>query len=353
MVPSNLMVRAGSVALIGLVWLWLYGCDERVVAPGPPETAPVDYPVYFADQINPLCYRYRVVSGTLDTIDLPFIAEMGMDVSPDGSTLYVAGATGVAAVDLATGNSEVIWSDRAGYGVTVSPDGRYLELHGGELNILELTSLTVVHRETEAVYRGVFSANSRRFYAPEADCEILQIGLGSGAVSRAAFPDRCYGRIAVADDESKWYLYDLGPCYGRLEVFDRAADSVIFSDYFHPGWGFLELSRDETYAFFTNPGPVEDFCSEYDPELSIAVYDINSNQLADEISTRNIPTPVNGVDSTLVIDLVATPDGRWLIGLSLRGDIVRVDLKQMALAGFHRFDPPRPIVQYPCCQTNL
>jgi len=113
-----------------------------------------------------VCYSYRVVSGTLDTIALPFSAVAGMDISPDGKTLYVAGQNEVAAVDLATGDSDVIWSEHANYGVTVSPDGQYLAVHGDELNIVELASLTVVHRESEYVFRGVFSADSRRYYAP-------------------------------------------------------------------------------------------------------------------------------------------------------------------------------------------
>jgi len=176
---------------------------------------------------------------------------------------------------------------------------------------------------------------------------------GSGAVSRTSFPGRCYGRIAVAEDESSWYLYDLGYCYGRFEVYDLAADSVVFSDFFHQGYGLLELTADERYVIYSNPGPVESFCWQYEYELSIGVYNINSNQLADEISTRDIPTPVNGVDSTIIMDLAATPDSRWLIGLSLRGDIVCVDLERLEIVSFSRFKAPRPIVQYLCCQTNL
>lgn len=351
---SKGIMAVGMASVIGAIWLCAYGCDKRATQPWPPPPEPKDYPVYFANQSAPICYCYLVVSGTLDTVALPFIVVGGMDISPNGNTLYVAGMDEVAAVDVATGNYEVIWSDGAINGVTLSPNGRYLALHSDELNILELASLTVVHHEAEAVFRGIFSTDSRRFYAPTDHCQILQISLeGSGAISRTSFPGRCYGHIAVSEDESRWYLYDIGDCYGRFEVYDLATDSVIFSDFFRHGYGLLEPTADGQYVFFSNPGMIMAYCWQYDHELAIGVYEVGSNQLAEEISTRNIPFPVDGVDSTSVLNLATTPDGRWLIGMSCRGDMLQVDIESMEIVKFSRFEIPRPMVRFVVCQTNL
>jgi WD40 repeat protein len=340
----------GVVLLVGaLAAVWL-NCSERPTSPVPAEL--VDYSCYCADLYDPVAYRYRVLSGALDTIDLPFLAERGMTVSPDGSTLYVAGHDAVAAVDVATEEFTTVWNGFAGHGVTVSPNGKYLAVQGQDLRILDIESLSIVHSDTDETFLGVFSADSRRFYAPGgAVAQIYKVSLdGSGMVSRSSFPNRLYTRLRLSEDETKWFLWDAEECAGHFEVLDLLADSIVFSRRYAPGNARLALSRDGRWAFFTNPGLILDICDlSPNPLYTIEVYNVADNATATPISTK-VTTDAGLPDSALIVDVVVTPDNRWLVGMSWRGEFVTIDLDQMKVVRFLRIATPRRPTEFLSCQ---
>lgn len=338
----------GMVLLICMLACAWFNCSKRPTAPLPAEL--VDYPCYSADLYIPVAYRYQVLSGALDTINLPFIAEAGMVVSSDGGTLYVAGHDAVAAVDVATEVSTTVWTGHAGYGISISPNGRYLALHGDDLRVLDLESLLTIHSDTDATFRGVFSADSRRLYAPTAGAaQIYRASLdGSGMVSRSSFPHRFYTRIRLSADETKWFVYDAEECAGRFEVLDLTEDSVVFSQWHAPGNGRVASSRNGRWAFYTNPGMIEDICFGNLP-YAVSVYSVADNEIVSTISTK-ISTDSGVVDSAVIVDLAVTPDNRWLVGMSWRGEFVTIDLDQMKLVRFLRISKPRRPTEFLCCQ---
>jgi hypothetical protein len=343
------LATGAGLTVAGLCCLCFPGCEKQPTEPDSPH-APRDYAVYCADLYAPVAYAYKVVSGQLDTINLPFVAEYGLAVSPHGDTIYAAGGDGVASVDVSTENFTLVWTGFATYGIALSPNGRYLAIHGDDLTIMDLATMTSKLTDTDATFRGVFAVDSRRFYAPTvAGAQIYEASLvGGGEVSRTSFQGRGYRSILVSPDESKWFLYDAEECAGRFEVLDRDADSILFSHRVVPGNGQMAVSPNGRWAFYTSPGMIEDFCDD-SPSYSVGAYGILRNEVATDIGTK---VSVGGLsDSAVIVDVIITPDSQWLVGLSWRGEFITVDLARMRVVRFLRIEIPRRPTQYLSCQS--
>lgn len=277
---------------------------------------PKDYVVYFQDggTFNTY-YAFHPLTGTLDSFTLPPEHRWDMAVSADGKTLFIPEPTTVAVVDI---ESETVL-DRLPYkangGVAVSPDGQLLAVLGEDLHILKTSDFSVVFHDTDWVKQGRFGSNSKSFYCGSGGLvtprAAYKVALDSGfTVTRRVFSDGNVSRIIPSHDETKWFLYlyafrDLS----WLEVYDVTSDSLIYREPLVPGIGDFELTPDERFLFYTNSAfqisgvPAPD---------SFYVFDIENNH-------RHAAIPgfvVNETGDTLPRspgEMTITPDGRWLV----------------------------------------
>lgn len=133
-----------------------------------------------------------------------------------------------------------------------------------------------------------------------------------------------------------------------FEVYDKVFDSVIFSDSLIPGSGTITLDPTRRYAYYTNPGTLL-----VGPPPPSEFYRFNVN-----LMTRDKTISTSGAfeDPAFywwpVGDVVATPDGRWLILTHWSYDeLVVYDLCRSEFSHFYRLDRP-VILQWPKCQRN-
>jgi len=343
-----------GMAIVG-VWLYLSGCDnDNPIGPVPSK----DYPVHFADINSTAYFTYHPATGVLDSFLLPFAARWGLAASPDGKILYVSTSDSVVAVELATLELTSIWTGACGGGVAVSPDNRLLAVQAGDLYILDAADLSVVYHDTDAVWGGYFSSDSKSFYCIAGGFSgrghIYRVDLnGAPTLMRKWFTGRSPLHIRALNDGTMWFLYHrMGNWEARFEVYDVAADSVVFSEYMVPGEGYIELTPDEKRVFYTNPGPFLNI-GQPDPPYTISIFDIEANHVIKEISTIGCFGGDTVLDSLAVTEVVATPDNRWLVGVGIAGDLfVAVDLQTLEVARWEKLDRLWQYLQYMTCQRN-
>jgi hypothetical protein len=335
---SKGLLLGGLVALAASVWLWAYGCDERLTRSWPPPEPPKDYPVYFRDGVNhQWCFVYYPVANRVDSLRLPVEANWGFSISPDGDLLYAftEDRTHIVSLDSLTVVGELRYPQYPRRGVIPSPDGQLLAMRGEiGFDIIRTSDHSLVFSDTDEGFgRCTFSHDSRYFYG----C----VTIGSGAayiayiyrvdlqdttnVLRRELPDfidRVPIDIEPSHDDRLWLLLERSGSFDYwFEVYDPEADSVIFREYMTPGWGEIDISPDGRYAFYTNPG---DLIGWPIPPPTITCYDILNNRIHKVISTENlISMPISSI--------AITPDGRWLVGNNHLGYkfLVTMDMRKM------------------------
>ncbi len=328
------IVAVCGLAIVG-VWLYLSGCDDDdPIGPVPAES----YPVYFTDINDTTSFIYTPATGKIDSFHLPF-AVRGMQSTANGRQLYITTLDSTMVFDIATGELSTYLSDgpRATY---FSPDGKLMAVSGGDLTILRIADQSLVYFDTSTVYGGIFSADSKSFYGLTpvgGDGIVYRVSLDSGfAVTRKAFIGSVEEIIPSAD-ESKWFLYKWVTAYHwQFEVYDVLADSIIFTKTFCPGYGWMALTPDNKYLFYTQPGPQFGGVDPCERPRTITVFDVNNNVIHSEIKVSSFYFfEGDSIPFDLPIgEVYVTPDGDWLVGLSCCGIglFIALDINHLEIA---------------------
>ncbi len=309
------------IALLGLICIWLAGCDDDNPVKSPLVVA-ADYIAYMYAEDGyggGLYYTFHTRTKQLDSfiVDSSWGNPSDLDVSADGKRLYISLPDMIAVVD--TGSYEVRAElPYAYHQVSISPNNEYIALrkYEGDLYILNTQDYSVIWHDTDSVRPGVFSADGNRYYtsvsgsvSPYVYCVDLAHG---NTVTRTPMPDDFpITQVLVSLDERLWFLYRQAYMDTYVfDVYDVDGDSILFRQVLHPGAGSMALSRDGKYVYYTDCGTM---ISVMPPNYSFAVYDIEARTI-DSVVSR----PSDSGDPGLPFicqDPVITPDGRFLISL--------------------------------------
>jgi hypothetical protein len=359
--PSQVMLSVLVTALVVFSAV-LYSCsrDDPPTGPGPVK----DYPVYFidGDDLNRLC-RYYPVENRLDTVVLPFEIRWDYELSPDGDMLYVCALDNVYIVALSDTPHVVDYiAKRCAGGVAISNDGSLLALSGDNLEIVRTSDHSLVFSDTNRTSQGVFSHDDKTFYAVgRVDVEgydpypaLYRVSLTDTTdIRKTAFLDNPYPRgprqiVPFRDDRMLAVYFESWYVGHSFEIYDQTEGDVVFSDIFLPGYGSITLDPIGRYAYYTNPGRIIEGAT---PPSEFYRFNV-------ELMTRDKTISTSGAfeDPAFywwpVGDVVATPDGRWLILTHWSYDeLVVYDLCRSEFSHFYRLDRP-VILQWPKCQRN-
>jgi dipeptidyl aminopeptidase/acylaminoacyl peptidase len=306
------VVVVAVAAAIGVVSLWQFGCDENPTGPKPYK--PKDYVLYWnRNGYDSAFFAYYTLSQRLDTFYMPGTRVYDMNTSADGRRLYISYSDKTRVISTVDHRPLVDLPYSGGYGVTVSPDNRYIAVHSGNLRILSTRDYSVVFEDTLAFWRTAFSANGHTLYAfgPASPCRLVyRLDLRNGFQSDfICVPDDIpISRVVPSIDEKLLFMFrSLGSCNMLFDVFDVAGDSLVFRDAVAPGCGDLVVSPDNRYVYFTGPGDLHGW-----PPLaySFAKYDIR-NRTIDSLQYWSVcgDTVSHGFAGE---NLVITPDGHFL-----------------------------------------
>jgi len=303
-VAKGLVVVAVAAA-IGVVSLWQFGCDKHPTKPDPSE--PKDYPVYFCNQVNSTLWIFHPLTRKLDSMVVPFEGEMrSVTVSADGRLLYFFQMERVLV--LTADSLRLVAELPYGGQVAISPDNYLLAIMGSDFNILRTTDWTVVYADTTGLYEGVFTKDSRTFYASESDSSWLfwVTTLDSTPTTHhKKFPTPVTHMIPTPDS-NKLLLCLLW----HFLSYDIARDSVLFDITVWPGLGYLGMTPDGRYGFFGNPStPFGELGT-----TDLYVFDVRANRICDTMHIDHILDSLQ-VWAAGVGEMVVTPDNRWLVAI--------------------------------------
>jgi len=322
----NLMKTAAVAACVLILAFGIYlgGCDTLSVKPIEPGETP-EYYAYFSDmQTRNNYFRYNTSTMEIDTFYLPYDSYYdGFGISPDGKTMYLHPDDAIVEVSL---DSFVVVAEHPidlpkgnvtmhGHEVIVSPDNRYLAVINWNLYIIDLADYSIVYSDTSTYFeRGWFSNDSKSFFCAaqgEDRNEVLEIVFNDGLlVNQYQFDGGSVHHIIAFPDNDLWFLL-LYPGYGidNFQVYDRAADSIIFGRAMCPGGGYLEITPNGQYVIYSHPGSAFGYCPPYE---YITIFNVAGNTIDREVATWSDSL---GVGSSIG-ELWITPDGRHLVGIS-------------------------------------
>jgi hypothetical protein len=303
---------SGVVALFCLIWLSWSSCDKRPTEPEPPPPQPKDYPVYFYNNWDSIILVFHPLTHKIDSIYTPIEGVMrGLTVSGDGRLLYLS--QGERVLLLTTDLrfiGELPYS--AWWGTAVSPDDDLLAIMGDDFHILRTTDWSVVYSDTIRLHNGIFSGDSRTFYAGSVDggeyynYVFWLRPLDSNPVLNHYELAGSPGPVIPTPDNTRLLAYLLH----RFVVYDICQDSVVHETAVWPGTGQLAMTPDGTYGFFSNPStPLGELGT-----ADVYAFDVQANRICDTFHIDDL------LDSLQVItmgvgQMVVTPDGRWLVAL--------------------------------------
>ncbi|RME31427.1 MAG: hypothetical protein D6800_00795 [Candidatus Zixiibacteriota bacterium] len=323
-IDTRFRTTVGLLAIAIVSCACLLGCGDSGTGPQPPVAK--DYPVYFYNGANPNAYyEYRTLSGTLDSFMLPFVPGFDrMTVSSDGALLYVSARDGIHVVTLATREETTVLPFTDYRAVAVSPDGRWLAVQNGGLDILNRGGGDIILHLNDTTYDGLFATNSDAFYCLTGDMlnepvHVLRVPVDTSVdtVTRTYFPSGRPEKLVVSPDERTWYLFlRHGVSSYSFVAYDAAGDSMLFIDTLAAAAGDIVMTPDGGQVLYSLPGsPLYG----WGPPV-VRVYTRAQNAIR-ELSLRAV---VSGTD-TLDIrpwQMVVTPDSRRVIcsGANLSDD---------------------------------
>lgn len=310
----------GLVAVSTVAWWLVNGCDKKPTDPPPEPEPPKDYIVYGHDWLaDSIFYAYHVLTGQLDTIAIPGQRVYDLDVSADGNRLYIRYLNFVRVVDTDDFSTIIELPYRSSWGVSVSPDNRYIALHGGGFRILETQDYSVVFLDTVGSYDGVFSANGSRYYGVSLSTECAEVQIvdleRDFNVGRVCLPDdyRFYSLIPSPDERYLYMFRSLGDCYAFLDVYDLEGDSLMSRKGVAPACGDMAITPDGRSLFFTGPGDMHGWPP---ATYTFAHYDVATQSVDSALYFSHCAGLYAGMIGS---DLVITPDGQFVATSSSSG----------------------------------
>lgn len=335
-------------AAILTVWCGLVvGCSDKGTEPKPPEIK--DYLVHFTDTEDNILFSYNPATRSLDSSVFPFRIT-GIKATPDGRELYLITMDSTVIYDLKSKTITVF--SRPQVSVAFSPDGLLYVRQGRPIQVLRRTDDSAIFQDTSLAFGVHFSDDNRIIVGmtPSASGS-KSIGYRADLNSSSDIFRRTFAGnlmlILPTTDGAKWFLLEL--VFGDIwsfETYDVSTDSIVFSMNFAPGWGWMALTPDNKYLFYTNPG---DIISHGGPESpnTITVFDVERNTILKEIPTGTlVPTDSGDVWMDFPVSLIhVTADGRWLVGLGAYpfGIVVTVDIQSLEVVRYEVLGMPRQL----------
>jgi hypothetical protein len=221
----------------------------------------------------------------------------------------------------------------ARWGTMVSPDHRLVAIIGDGLTILRTSDFTEVFVDTVKTRDGVFTADSRTFYAHGRDRGDLYwvTPLPCNPVLNYRELQSGVMYISPLRDGHRLVLY----LYNYFVMYDIVADSNIFVQPLWPGNSNLGVTLDEKYAFFSNTStPFGDLGT-----TDLYVFDIEANQICDTIVIDDFMDSTGATIAYGVGRMVFTPDGRWMVAHNAQEPVqlLLFDLENHSVIDFRRF----------------
>jgi len=327
------------VFAVMLLVMCLAGCKGN---PSKPEPDDKQYLVYFYRNCDyedgycnesPILLAYNPYTDVLDTFPLPVAPSGDLGIAPDGSVLYMPTESAVAVVDAKTQAVVTELPYPEVHYVAVSGDGSMIALMSDSLTILKTSDYSLVYRDTVEVGLGSFSDDCGRFYyAGREDIYMAAciVTLDSSLektcrlITGSTHAEYVW-QFEPSKDETKWFNYsEIGFERWVFGVIDLSLDTSIFVHLLIPGLGEFEVTPDERYIFYTNPGGM---IGSLPPPFQIYVYDVMENRLADSIGTLRVEND-SVIEYLTGGDIAITPDGKWLVALTRYGGraIIVVDV---------------------------
>ncbi len=342
-----------AVVALGLS-LIVIGCsDDKALAP----VEQKDYPVYFcAAGAGNWYFEYHPSTNRADSFYVPFQVSFGIDVSADGTRLFIGGANSIAVADL---DSKTIVEELPYKGdVIVSPDNRWLAVTGQDVYILRASDYSIIfHDTTKTGWGGAFAPYSDRFYCPAYDSNgfqdlVLTIDFQNEPVlARTAIPGGGVWNAIPSPDESYWYLYLAnGFCISRFQKYSPVFGRVIQEEKLLPGSGEIDISPDGRFVFYSAPGPtfIPALYRCDPPKPAFYVYDARYNRKIEIPTDSIIEEPVP--EDMFVKEMEITPDGKWLVAIDARwaSAVAAVDLATLTVSKCLRLKGARSFYSLTC-----
>jgi DNA-binding beta-propeller fold protein YncE len=306
----SLKLFFGAIALS--VFCLGFSCNKSIEP-----VEPKDYPFYLTDAGNDQIFVFHPTTQQLDSMSVPWGVGAAVTVSADGKLLYVALGSSVLVVDAKSLSTvdEILYPHTQP--VAVSPDNKLIAIFGSELYILKTSDYSLIFKDTaEFEYKsGVFSSDSRTFYcASTMDFSslhgVFKVNLSDSLfpIIKRGFTTGAVTQVVPSIDESKWFLYlSVGLWTYSFEVYDTVLDSIIFEDVLVPGAGYLAMSPDGRYVYYTSPGRT---ATDPPSDMSIKTFELSKNEIKDTINCDEYCVFSTGFGPPA--QLAVSPDGRWL-----------------------------------------
>jgi len=297
----------------GLALSWAFGCHDKPTQPRP--VTPRDYALYWAKNVDDSTfYAYHTLTGEIDSFNMPGTRIYDMNVSADGDRVYVSYSDKTKVVGARDFTPIVDLPYSGWYGVAISPDNRFIAIQSGHLRIVRAQDYSVVYEDSLSVYRGVFSADGHRLYAPgpTSPCRsVYCLDLYDGFKTKYICVPDSYQISRVAPSLDERYLFmlrDLGNCSMFFDVFDATRDSLVFRDLMMPGCGDMTVSPDNQYVYLTGPGSI---LIGPPPAYTFARFAVDDAKI-DSLVYWSTYCGLDVLTGIVGSDLTLTPDGRIL-----------------------------------------
>lgn len=287
-----------------------FSCGKSVKPVEPP-----DYRFYLANVIPSELFIFHPMTEKLDSVSIPWLLYPGITASADGKLLYIAQGTSVAVVETDSFSLVTELAYPHEYPVVVSPDDRFIALTGDTLFILRTSDYSLVFSDPIQTAHGRFSTDSKSFYcssriSQDSSNLVYKVDLSDNlfSVTRKGFPGRGIVHVFPSVDESKWFLYsNVATWTSTFDVYDVAADSIIFTHVLVPGKGSIAATPDGKYVFYTSPGNT---ATNPPPDYSFTIFDVNANKIDTVIKDIDFFSDSTWFGAPTSMSVSA--DGKWL-----------------------------------------
>ena len=311
------LIAIMGALLVTIMLLYALACNDKPTEPPPPEPEK-DYVVWFYDaNTQGGVYGVHTLTGGIDSFTVPINPHYGLDVSADGTRLYVGDGNSTYAIDLVNRYQTSAIPYPAPHGICVSSDGSLIALLGNDLYILSTTDYSLLFHDTSRVTDACFTSNGNVMYGVTDPVGIMRVDADAGfSVTRLPAPRSGTYQVVPSRDESKLYYYSIiTDCYYRIDGFDLAGDSMSFGTNVSPGWGMLDITKDGRYLVYTNSGWWLTYC--WTPPMELTFVDIDADSIVRRVSTTGF---VDGTSPQYwsAANFTLTPDGRWLVAADWR-----------------------------------
>ena len=299
----------------------------------PPPIVEKEYSVYFwfeevIDSLS-IIYRYIPAKNELDTIFIPELFNY-FEVSKveEKLLLHKNGITKVYDTE-----SQQIIGDLPFFGrLSYSPDSQLIAISDGtELNIINADNFSVDYHDTSNIVSTSFTNDNKKLFCFKTESPNVVILDRENNYARIEKQiDSLGGRPIPSKDGTKIFiLKHIGWDDSVFEVYDMITDSVIFTHYHSPGHGFMTMTPNGKYVFYTNPGTL---LHGTPPQTYFNAYNVETNQL-EFINTTWYPDPeIDSLAGMYAQEVAPTADGQWLtaIGIGTGGSsIVAVNISTL------------------------